>query len=115
MIMTALEDDETQKAGIVMVGYNIGPRRVMDRKAAFAIQSIRRYLPFYLASVHYCYDDFRSRPMMTVAMLVMGGTTRVRFRAHYGESIVLPSRATKLVPCAVFCTDTAVDLASCFF
>lgn len=86
MIMTALEDDETQKAGVVMVGYNIGPRRVMDRKAAFAIQSIRGHLPFYLASVHYCYDDFRSRPMMTVAMLVMGATNRVRFRTHYGQT-----------------------------
>jgi hypothetical protein len=60
----------------------------MDRKAAFAIQSIRRYLPFYLACVHYCHDDFRSRPMMTVAMLVMGATNRVRFRAHYGTFLV---------------------------
>lgn len=85
MTMTAVEDEDTQKSGLVIVGYNMGPRRVIDRKAAFAIQSLRKHLPFHLASIHYCHDDFRSRPMMTVAMLVMGATTRVRFRAHYGK------------------------------
>jgi hypothetical protein len=84
MIMAALEDEETQKAGIVMVGYNMGPNRIMDRKAAFSVQSVKRHLPCRIGSIHYCYDDFRFRPMMTVAMLIMGPVNRVRFRAHYG-------------------------------
>lgn len=84
IMMTALEDEETQKSGFVMVGYNCGPRRVIDRKSAFAILSMRRNLPVRIVTTHYCHDDFKTRPMMTVAMLVMGASQRVRFRAHYG-------------------------------
>lgn len=84
MIMTALEDEDTQKAGIVMVGYNMGPNRVVDRNAAFAVQSIKRHLPCRMGSIYYCYDDFHFCPMMTVAMLMMGLRNRVQFRAHYG-------------------------------
>ena len=84
IMMTALEDEQTQKLGIVMVGYNCGPNRTVDRKSAFAIQSLRRHLPMRMVSIHYCYDDFKMRPMMTIAMLVMGASQRVRFRAHFG-------------------------------
>jgi hypothetical protein len=85
MIMTALEDPETQKAGLVLVGYNMGEKRAMDRQAVWAIQRLRKVLPMRVVGMHYCYDDFKFRPMMTVAMLVMGAMNRVRFRAHYGE------------------------------
>ena len=80
-----MEDDETQKAGMVMIGYNMGPKRVVDRTAAFAVQSVRRYLPLRLGSTHFCYDDRKMTVMMTVATLMMGATRRVRFRAHYGH------------------------------
>jgi hypothetical protein len=68
MIMTALEDEETQKVGIVL---------------------LRKTLPMRVVGMHYCYDSFKMRPMMSLAMLVMGATSRLRFRAHYGECILL--------------------------
>ena len=84
MVMTALQDVETQKLGLVLVGYNMGEKRVVDRMAVYAIQKVRKVLPMRVMGMHYCYDDFKLRPMMTLAMLVMGATGRVRFRAHYG-------------------------------
>ena len=83
--MTALEDVETQKNGIVMVGYNMGAKRVVDRELAFSIQFVMRMLPFRMVSIHYCYDDVRFRVMITLAMLMMGASRRVRMRAHYGN------------------------------
>eukprot|EP00934_Nitzschia_sp_Nitz4_P008950 Nitzschia sp. Nitz4//scaffold18_size181773//8608//10629//NITZ4_001890-RA/size181773-snap-gene-0.254-mRNA-1//1//CDS//3329539936//8940//frame0 len=85
MMMTALEDTQTQKRGIVLVGYNVGPNRVVDRKAVFAVLSVCRHLPMRIASIHYCYDDMKFRPMMTIAMLIMGATNRVRLRGHFGS------------------------------
>jgi hypothetical protein len=85
MAMTALEDSDTQKSGIVLVGYNMGEMRLVDRPAVWAIQRLRKVLPMRVVGMHYCYDDFKMRPMMSIAMLVMGATGRVRFRAHYGK------------------------------
>lgn len=83
--MTALEDEETQKKGIVLLGYNMGAKSVVDRPAVWAIEKLRKALPMRVVGMHYCYDSFKMRPMMSLAMLVMGATSRVRFRAHYGE------------------------------
>lgn len=85
IIMLALQDAETQKNGFVMIGINTGKDRVLDRGAAWAIQKISRNIPMRMVTIHFCYDDFKLRPMMTVAMLVMGVRRRIRFRAHYGE------------------------------
>lgn len=85
-IMLALQDVQTQQNGFVMVGFNTGKNRVMDRGAAWAIQKISRLIPMRIASIHFCYDSFTMKPMMTVAMMIMGARRRVRFRAHYGEN-----------------------------
>ena len=84
-IFLALQDVETQKNGFVMVGFNTGKNRVMDRGAAWAIQKISRLIPMRMSTIHFCYDSPKMRPMMTVAMMIMGARRRVRFRAHYGE------------------------------
>jgi hypothetical protein len=107
IVMMALEDVETQTAGVVMVGFNMGSKRVVDRKAAFAVQSTKRVLPFRVVSIHYCYDDVRFRVMMTLGMLMMGASRRVRFRAHFGNykdvlyklsTFGIPSSALPIAP-----------------
>ena len=85
MVMAALEDEDTQKAGVVMVGYNMGAKLELDCHAVWAIMKLRRALPIRVVGMHYCYDDFKTRPMMSLAMLVMGSHGRMRFRAHYGK------------------------------
>ena len=85
LVMVMLEDPETQKSGLVMVGTNTGKDARVDRSAVWNIQRIYSHaLPMRIVSIHYCYDNFAVRPMMTLAMLVMGASSRVRFRAHYG-------------------------------
>eukprot|EP00339_Tiarina_fusa_P026309 CAMPEP_0117083640 /NCGR_PEP_ID=MMETSP0472-20121206/58883_1 /TAXON_ID=693140 ORGANISM="Tiarina fusus, Strain LIS" /NCGR_SAMPLE_ID=MMETSP0472 /ASSEMBLY_ACC=CAM_ASM_000603 /LENGTH=579 /DNA_ID=CAMNT_0004812337 /DNA_START=121 /DNA_END=1861 /DNA_ORIENTATION=+ len=85
MVMTAMHDVSTQINGLIFIGYNMGKYRKVDRTAAWCVSQMRKVLPMRIVGMHYCYDDFRMRAMMTVAMLVMGGTNRVRFRGHYGD------------------------------
>jgi hypothetical protein len=85
IVMVALQDQETQQNGIVMVGFNCGKDRVVDRPAAWSILKITKVLPIRIVGIHFCYDAFLVRPMMSLAMLVMGAHRRVRFRAHYGK------------------------------
>eukprot|EP00980_Cylindrotheca_fusiformis_P030607 scaffold25091_cov147-Cylindrotheca_fusiformis.AAC.7 len=83
--MVALEDEETQKNGVVMIGLNTGKDRVMNREAAWAVHKMARVLPMRVVGIHFCYDALMLLPMVSLAMLVMGATRRVRFRAHYGK------------------------------
>jgi hypothetical protein len=84
--MVALEDEETQKHGFIMIGCNMGPKRVVDRNAAFVVTKIRHILPMRVVTLHYLYDDFRMRPMLFIVMSLSKAYGRVRVRAHYGES-----------------------------
>jgi hypothetical protein len=85
MLMTAAEDVETQKRGCIFVGYNMGKDRKVDRTAAATILRLRNLVPLKVVSSHYCYDDLKMRPMMTVATLIIGRHGRARFRHHYGS------------------------------
>ncbi|KAG7370288.1 hypothetical protein IV203_028034 [Nitzschia inconspicua] len=84
MYMTAAHDVETQQKGLVLIGCNVGPRRYVNRKIAWHVHKVRQALPLKTMGIHYCYDDLRMLPMMTIGMLVSSASSRVRFRAHYG-------------------------------
>ncbi|KAG7344813.1 hypothetical protein IV203_032344 [Nitzschia inconspicua] len=84
MYMTAAHDVETQQKGLVLIGCNVGPRRQVNRKIAWHVHKVRQALPLKTMGIHYCYDDLRMLPMMTIGMLVSSASSRVRFRAHYG-------------------------------
>jgi hypothetical protein len=83
--MTALEDVETQRSGIVLCGFNLGKTSRLDRQAAWSISKLKNVLPLRVVGLHYSYDDFKMRPMMALATLVMKSHGRTRFRAHYGS------------------------------
>lgn len=85
MAMTMIEDIETQRKGHIIIGCNVGPKRTVDRQCAFNIHKVRRAMPLRQCGIHFCYDDLRMIPMMTMAMLFMGASGRVRFRPHYGD------------------------------
>eukprot|EP00529_Nitzschia_sp_RCC80_P004320 CAMPEP_0113482538 /NCGR_PEP_ID=MMETSP0014_2-20120614/22971_1 /TAXON_ID=2857 /ORGANISM="Nitzschia sp." /LENGTH=934 /DNA_ID=CAMNT_0000376059 /DNA_START=347 /DNA_END=3151 /DNA_ORIENTATION=+ /assembly_acc=CAM_ASM_000159 len=85
IIMSLIEDVETQRNGLILMGVNVGPKRRVDREIVFNVHKVRRALPIRTVAIHYCYDDMRMIPMMTLGMLAMGAAGRVRFRPHYGD------------------------------
>jgi hypothetical protein len=85
MIMVATQDIETQRKGLILIGCNVGPQRRVDRRLAWNVHKVRQALPLRQMGIHYCYDDLRMMPMMTIGMLVSSASSRVRFRAHYGK------------------------------
>eukprot|EP00529_Nitzschia_sp_RCC80_P002194 CAMPEP_0113494020 /NCGR_PEP_ID=MMETSP0014_2-20120614/28893_1 /TAXON_ID=2857 /ORGANISM="Nitzschia sp." /LENGTH=897 /DNA_ID=CAMNT_0000387903 /DNA_START=253 /DNA_END=2946 /DNA_ORIENTATION=- /assembly_acc=CAM_ASM_000159 len=85
IIMSLIEDVETQRNGMILMGVNVGPKRRVDREIVFNVHKVRRALPIRTVAIHYCYDDMRMIPMMTLGMLAMGAAGRVRFRPHYGD------------------------------
>ena len=85
MMMSAAQDEETQKRGCLFIGYNMGEKRKVDPKAAASITNMRSVVPLKIVSTHYCYDHVMMRPMMSVATLLMGSYARARFRHHYGS------------------------------
>ncbi|KAL3912165.1 MAG: hypothetical protein SGILL_006992 [Bacillariaceae sp.] len=85
MIMVATQDVETQRKGLILMGCNVGPQRRVDRRLPWNVHKVRQALPLRTMGIHYCYDDIRMMPMMTIGMLVSSASSRVRFRAHYGK------------------------------
>jgi hypothetical protein len=90
-LMAALEDEDTQRKGMVSILYNIElvtpePEYPELLKNAHMINDA---VPFRNVAVHYCYDSASLRPAMTLYQLVVNGNIRLRFRAHYGKKLLL--------------------------
>jgi hypothetical protein len=83
--MTATEDIETQKRGIVGLAYNVGPASRSDRHAVFKNGKLCAALPLRFVAMHYCYDDPRMKTLLNVAMFVFGRHIRMRCRTHCGQ------------------------------
>ena len=89
--MAALEDVEVQRRGFVNVMYNLD----IDKYEAFYVDVLRRIkriindsLPYRNVSHHYCLNDPKFVPALSLLQLVAGKENRVRFRTHFGK---LPS------------------------
>jgi hypothetical protein len=89
--MALLEDEDTQIKGIVDVIYSIGTADV-QLKTNFShffsrgVPMLVHSLPMRVSSMHFCYDDPRLRPVMSLIQMVAGKQTRLRCRTHYGEN-----------------------------
>jgi hypothetical protein len=81
--MTALEDVQVQRSGVVALIYNVGTKSV-DYELLRNSPKLMESLPFRVVSVHYCYSDVRIRPAMALIQANIGTEGRVRFRAHFG-------------------------------
>jgi hypothetical protein len=46
-------------------------------------------LPMRFVAVHYCFDDPRLLPAISLAKMVVRTNTRLRFRVHYGTKCVV--------------------------
>jgi hypothetical protein len=80
------DDDEAQKRGVVGCAYLVGCDLNPDLQRIRKVANLRNALPVRIVSLHVCYNNPRMIPVFSMAVLVMGTHTRVRFRAHYGSN-----------------------------
>ena len=86
--MVAMEDEEIQKRGAVIIVYLIGRRHdsVPDRGInAWKVATMTNVaLPIRMNSVHICYDNPNLRPIFSFAIHALDTFARVRYRSHFG-------------------------------
>ena len=79
------DDEEAQKRGVVGCAYLVGRGIGFDLQLTRRRANLRNALPVRFDSVHICYNDTLARPVLALAMTIMGTHDRMRFRAHYGS------------------------------
>jgi hypothetical protein len=85
--MTALEDEETQKRGMVVVVMRAGQNMGIGNFnfPLWRVRKLRSGLPLRLAGMHLCNDDEDAFATWTSLMLAaLESHTRARFRSHRG-------------------------------
>ena len=82
--MTALQDEDTRKKGVVIVLLNVGSRRyffdnlnIMKYSQRFSLS-----MPHYISALHYVYDDILLYPLVTFSRFLLGSRVRGRFLPH---------------------------------
>ena len=86
--MSALEDDETQKKGIVFIGYNLDrPVVEEDRERLKYNAQIVEGVPFRMACMHVCYNTSILRPIISLTMMLLARRNRIRIRTHFGAHL----------------------------
>lgn len=85
MLMTALEDKEVQKKGIVHVGYEIGDYVVVDFELVRQLFRCARTLPIRVVAGHTCYSEKPFQKAVDLVVHMLSSFTRLRFRFHCGK------------------------------
>jgi hypothetical protein len=99
------ESQESQRNGIVLVIFGMGPRAQADRNTLWKLVYILRSLPIRVASVHFCYDDLEAKAIANLSVVALDRKSRARFRTHYGKfEMCVPNE---------FSNGTMVHLFSC--
>jgi hypothetical protein len=86
--MTALDDEDTQKNGAVVVVMNVGPHRLSLDHMFYIRESkkiVAEAMPHRVTSLHYCYDDYFVYPFVTLFRFILGDRIALgSFRLHFG-------------------------------
>lgn len=89
--MAALEDEQTQKNGIVFAIFSIGDalRKPFDAEAIMQTSKLYNALPMRFGGIHWCFEEKNASILfpspITIVQLTMGLKYRARFRAHNGK------------------------------
>lgn len=84
-MMKILQEEETQKKGLVVVVHNTG--KIVFREEFQLMRQVNRTryaIPDKLVGGHYCYSDPILRPFIAGMKLLMQKDERTRFRTHFG-------------------------------
>jgi hypothetical protein len=87
IIMSMMEDDESQKTGLTYIRYEVGHKVIsVDYERLRQLSKlVANILPVRLMAVHMGLNDARWQPLTDLVVQLMSPFTRNRFRAHFGE------------------------------
>ncbi|KAL3908403.1 MAG: hypothetical protein SGARI_003077 [Bacillariaceae sp.] len=87
LLMCAVEDEETQKKGIVSVVYNVEPKSPLanDPSVYLNVYQLLPTLPIRMMGAHYCVQDSDLRKFMSSIRVAMSREVRLRSRVHHGS------------------------------
>ena len=97
-----MEDEETQRSGVVIVLSLLGtdkssmPTDYRDGSWQVTLLTTSA-LPLRIAAVHICYDDPNLFPVFALGVLVTNTASRLRLRCHFGTSRFCPSPNPNLI------------------
>ena len=80
-------DEDTQKRGIVSIGYDCEIRKsfsIQEQILVWKSCRLLNVLPFRIVSMHYCYSDPVVHALIALGTTALGARTRARVRPHYG-------------------------------
>lgn len=84
--MALSRSEETQKKGIVDVGYFVKyDFSDMPKELAWKVPKLRKTLPLRVSALHFCSDSFLMHPILSLGMFVSNAVVRTRLRWHYGK------------------------------
>eukprot|EP00980_Cylindrotheca_fusiformis_P012697 scaffold3103_cov136-Cylindrotheca_fusiformis.AAC.35 len=85
VFMSMLESEETQKKGIVVLGYVIGEFRDKENRPGLGkLAMMVNSLPMHMAGFHFCCDDYKQYLMLSALIHLFPKDHAARFRIHYG-------------------------------
>jgi hypothetical protein len=88
MMNEVLNDEDAQRKGVVGVSYNVGPysfEQMYDPSLMNNAGKLFQRLPIRCVGFHYCFDDMRVLPAVSLLQLIVGTSVRLRFRVHCGK------------------------------
>lgn len=84
--MVATEDIDTQRRGVVVVFYKTGPNQTYNRRSGWKLPRLTYAIPARAAACHFCYDDKKFNPVMSLVLLSLEKSLRARVKMHHGTS-----------------------------
>lgn len=89
LVMTAVEDEETQQRGVTSVTYSVGEfdRKTIDLRTLYFGAWFLKSLPIRLCSVHACFKDPGFRVIINCAMKLLHEGGRARTKLHCGTQL----------------------------
>jgi hypothetical protein len=81
---TSLEDEETQKRGMVFIAINVEHTAMTDRLKAIQAGYLTRTIPMRMVAVHFCVSQPMQHFSAILATMVLGVQIQLRTRVHYG-------------------------------
>jgi hypothetical protein len=85
IMVSAAEDEETQRRGVVLINYFIGPLSIiLDPVTVTEGAALMHWVPLRIAGIHQCLNDPLLRAVASLLLLGAGRDRRARVRVHGG-------------------------------